>query len=180
MKIRSLVAVLAIFACTFSAAAQSANAPTAPTADISSVVPPAHPCTEAQVREYFTINHALDISQKTMINLVHSQRALSPPYLTPGFWDDMEKAVGQIDLVPLVVPSYQKYISEEDMAALIAFYKTEAGKRILEAQPAMASAISDAGRKAGEQVGAEVAKKHADEIQRLMKQQAAPPSPPAK
>ena len=169
MKKRILAVLLAISVSTLAAAAQNAAAPAA-SPDVSSLAPPAHPASEAQIREYLALTHALDIAGKAMVELIHSQRALSPPFLTPGFWDDMEKAVAHIDLVPLVVPAYQKYLSEEDMGSLIAFYKTPAGQRILASQPFIQSAISDAGRKAGEQAGLEVSKKHAAEIERLMKE----------
>jgi len=156
------------------AAAQTVPAQTAPVqqkGDISSLAPPEHPATEAQIREYLTLNHAVDNAHRVMITALRGSRATSAPYLTPGFWDDMEKAVLQIDFVPLVVPAYQKYLSQEDMAAIIAFYKTPPGQRILASQQFIESTISDAARKAGEQAGIEVGKKHAEEIQRLMNQQ---------
>jgi len=174
MKSRIAALLLASCVCTLTATAQNAAAPAGSKAGISSVAPPAHPCTEAQVRELLRLTHAIDIAHDAMKESLHSSRVTSGPYFTPGFWDDMEAAVLKIDFVPLAVPAYQKYLSEEDMAAAIDFYKTPAGRRILDSQPFVASAVSDAARQAGEQAGIEVGKKHADEIQRLMQQQQRP------
>ena len=167
---------LALLAVSTLASAQTATpAPAAPKTDISSLGPPAHPCTEAQVREYLTLNHGFENARKIMLQSLHNERAISTPYLTPGFWDDMEKAVSQVDLAQYFIPAYQKYLSQEDMASIIAFYKTPAGKRILAAQPFVESVIADTAHKAGEKIGIEVGKKHEDEIERLMQQQ--PPAP---
>ena len=105
---------------------------------------------------------------------LHSSRATSAPYFTAGFWDDMEKAVLEIDFVPMAVPAYQKYISQEDMAAIITFYKSAPGQRFMASQPLIESTVGDVARKAGQQVGLEVTKKHEAEIRSLMQQPIAP------
>ena len=169
---------LALLAVSTFAAAQTAapvSASAAPKTDISSLGPPAHPCTEAQIREYLTLNHGFDNAHRLMQQNLHNERAVSTPYLTPGFWDDMEKAMSQVDLAKYFIPAYQKYLSEEDMASVIAFYKTPAGKRILAAQPFIESAIDDTASKAGKQIAIEVGKKHEAEIRRLAEEGPIPP-----
>src|SRR5947209_8773118 len=113
--------LLATFLCTLAAAGQTAGLAASPTADISSVAPPVHPATEAQIREYFALNHAVELARQAMKDSIHASRVTSAPYFTPGFWDDMEKAVLDVDLVQYFVPAYQRYLSEEDMAAAVAF-----------------------------------------------------------
>jgi hypothetical protein len=171
MKSRIIAALLAVSVCTLAASPQSTPAPARPTADASSIAPPAHPATEAQIREYLTLNHAIDTAHQLIKDELRTSRATSAPYFTPGFWDDMETALMQIDLVPYFVPAYQKYFSEEDMAATIAFYKSPAGQHLLAAQASISSAAKESLTAAGRAAGIEVGKKHADEIERLMKQQ---------
>jgi hypothetical protein len=171
MKSKSvLLAIVLILACVPFALAQSASAKN----DASTLAPPEHPATEAQVRECLALTHALDIAHNAMAQSLKAARATSAPYFTPAFWDDMEKAVMNIDLVGPLLPAYQRYFSEEDMAATIAFYKSPAGSRLLAAQPFITAAAGDAARKAGEAAGREVGLKHKDEIQKLMQQQAQP------
>ncbi len=150
----------------------------------SNLAAPEHPVTEAQVREYLALTHALDNAHKMMAESLKAARATSAPYFTASFWDDMQKAVMDIDLVAPLLPAYQRYFSQEDMAATIAFYKSPAGSRLLAAQPFITSAAGDAARKAGEVAGREVGLKHADEIQKLMQQQQSQPPqmmlPPSK
>jgi TonB family protein len=141
--------------------------------------PPAHPATEAQIREYLAMTHAIENAHKTIAVGIQGSRATSAPYFTASFWDDMEKAVMDIDLAALIVPAYQKYFSEEDMAAMLAFYKTPAGQRLLTAQPLISAAVAGAAREAGQMAGREVGLKHQDEIQSLMKSSQAAQAPVA-
>ncbi len=139
-------------------------------ADSSDLAPPVHPATEAQVRELLTLTHAVDEAHTAMAASLKAARDTSAPYYTAAFWDDMEKAVMAIDIVGPCVPAYQKYFSEEDMASVLAFYRSSAGKRFLDAQPFVGSALSDTLRKAGAEAGMQVGLKHKDEIDRLMKE----------
>jgi hypothetical protein len=168
-----------MLACLPLALAQSASVSLGQSAsvknDAPTLAPPEHPATEAQVREYLALTQALDNAHKMMGQSLKAARATSAPYFTASFWDDMEKAIMNIDLVGPLLPAYQRYFSQEDMAATIAFYKSPAGSRLLAAQPFITSAASDAARKAGEVAGREVGLKHADEIQKLMQQQQSQP-----
>jgi hypothetical protein len=56
------------------------------------------------------------------------------------------------------------------MAATIAFYKSPAGQNLLAATPLITSISADTLRKAGQDAGAKVGLKHAEEIERLKKQ----------
>jgi hypothetical protein len=169
MTRKSVVLALALLiVCIPAALAQSASAPAA------SLAPPEHPATEAQIREYLALTRALDTAHNAMAQSLKAARATSAPYFTPSFWDDMEKAIMDIDLVGPLLPAYQRYFSQEDMAATIAFYKSPAGSRLLAAQPFITAAASDAARKAGEVAGREVGLKHQEEIQKLMQQQSQP------
>ena len=138
--------------------------------DASTLAPPEHPATAEQVREYLTLTHALDTAHKVMAASLKAARATSAPYYTVSFWDDMEKAVMDIDLVGPSIPAYQKYFSQEDMATTIAFYKSPAGRQLLAAQPYISSVASEAVRKAGEAAGYQVGLKHQAEIQKLQQQ----------
>jgi hypothetical protein len=104
-----------------------------------------------------------------MDELLKVSRATAAPYYPAAFWEDMGTAIKDIDIITPVVPAYQKYFSEEDMAATIAFYKSPAGKRLLEADPFIASLSGDTLRKIGREAGEKVGLKHKAEIEELMK-----------
>ena len=146
--------------------------PSAPSADsVADIAAPEHPATPDQVREYLALVNYVGTAHKMIGQMLRASRATSAPYYTDSFWDDMEKAIMEIDLVTPVIPAYQKYFSQEDMTATIAFHKTAAGKRLLAAQPFISSAAGEVLRKAGSEAGQQVGLKHKDEIETLMKQQ---------
>lgn len=152
-------------ACSLSAAAQTSAVPLPPVAPTAEVhIRPAHPATEAQIREYFALTH-LDQSMKTlMTQMVSTYRATSAPYFPESFWEDMNRTLGSFDFLGKLVPVYQEYISEDDLGTVIAFYKTTAGRHLLEAQPLMMAETQKRFREMGQQLGLEVAMRHKDEI----------------
>jgi len=91
----------------------------------------------------------------------------------------MEKSLGDADILNPSIAAYQRYLSQEDAAAAIAFYKTDSGRRVLEAQPLISAALETVMRQTGQQIGMQVGLRHRDEIQRLMKQQQQPAQAPA-
>ena len=142
---------------------QTAKAPT------ESLVP-VHPATVEQIHEYFTLTHAIETSRTVMNQMVSGMQANSAPYLPKAFWDDMRTSVGSIDLQAAFIPAYQKYFSEEEMAAVIVFYKSPAGHHMLQLMPFVESAASEQLRHAGQAVGNEVFQRHKDEIEAAKKQ----------
>jgi len=143
------------------------------------VAVPEHPATPDQIREYLSLVNYVGTAHKMMVQMLKASRATSAPYYTASFWDDMESAVLDLDLVTPAIPSYQKYFSEEDMAATITFYKSPAGKRLLQAQPFISSLTGDVLRKAGSEAGRQVGLKHKGEIEALRKQKENSSSKPA-
>lgn len=81
----------------------------------------------------------------------------------------MRTSVADLDLQAAFIPAYQRYFSEEDMASVIAFYKSPTGQRLLESQPLIESAAGDQLRKAGRAIGQEVYLRHKDEIEAAKK-----------
>jgi hypothetical protein len=169
--VRLLVSATLIFLAV-ATKAQQAAAPTGPTlivvpppgAHQTSVAPPQHPATEAQLREYFALTNFARVSHGAMSNVIRAQRATAPPYLPSSFWDDMNDAVNKLDVVAVNTPIYQEYLSEEDLTAILAFYHSPAGKKLLEEQPVIISAAQVIMRARGEAIGKAVYLRHKEEI----------------
>lgn len=167
-----IVVVLVLSATTLLHPARSQAPASSATSDPApNIAAPEHPATPEQIREYLVLIKYVGTAHKLMGQMLNASRATAAPYYSASFWEDMEKAIMEIDLVTPVIPAYQKYFSQEDMAATIAFYKSPAGQRLLEAQPFISSSAADVLRKAGSEAGREVGLKHKDEIETLMKQQ---------
>jgi len=49
--------------------------------------------------------------------------------------DSFKKALNADEMMELVIPVYEKYLTIDDLKSMIKFYKSPAGKKLLEAQP---------------------------------------------
>lgn len=78
------------------------------------------------------------------------------PELPKGFITEFKRLAKPDDLVELIVPIYSKHLTEGDVDALIAFYKSPAGKRFVAAQPDITTESMEAGRRWGEGVARQV------------------------
>jgi hypothetical protein len=132
--------------------------------------PPEHPCTEAQIREYLTETGGDQAAHVIMSNMARISRASAPPYFPAAFWTDMLDVFQKTDVVSVFLPVYQQHISEEEMAAVLSFYRTPAGKHFLDAQPQMASEVQQILAKKGRDIGHDIYLKHQDEIETAKRQ----------
>lgn len=60
------------------------------------------------------------------------------------------------DLVKMLIPIYAKNLSHEDILAMIAFYESEAGKRIAQKIPQISSESMQIGMNWGQAIGAKI------------------------
>src|SRR6056297_1361553 len=63
------------------------------------------------------------------------------------------------DLVDMLVPVYQKYLTREDLNKMIQFYQTPAGKKFAKYQPAISKESMQIGQQWGMEIGQKFAKK---------------------
>jgi uncharacterized protein len=81
------------------------------------------------------------------------------PKVDTAFWNEFRKEMAADDLTKLIIPIYDKYFTESDLDALIAFYSTPAGIKIRDATPLITKEAMAAGAEWGKSVGEKVAKK---------------------
>lgn len=80
----------------------------------------------------------------------------------PEFFDLLEAELKQFmvdDLVNMLVPVYQKYLTKEDLEGLIQFYETPAGKKFAQMAPDIARESMTIGQAWGMKIGDEIMKK---------------------
>ncbi|GGA55952.1 hypothetical protein GCM10011507_04070 [Edaphobacter acidisoli] len=126
---------------------------------------PAHPATVEQIHQYYAITHSIETAHKVMDQMVTAMQSTAPSYLPQNFWDDLRQSINAVDLEGAFIPAYQKYFSEEDMNAVLGFYKSPAGQHMLEAQPLISSYAQQELREIGQKIGQEVYLRHKDEIE---------------
>jgi len=111
------------------------------------------PPTKEEIAKYFEVMHVRDSMKyvlesvtKETSELVHEQLKREAPDATPEFnaqvdgmlvLDDPTKGVLIEEMLANMVPVYQKHFSKGDLAALLAFYNTPVGQRLIKEVPAV-------------------------------------------
>lgn len=79
--------------------------------------------------------------------------------LPEGFWDEFLKEINYDELLTLYIPIYEKYYSHEEITAMIHFYESTAGKKLVETMPKVLAESMEMGRTWGQQIGMKVMEK---------------------
>jgi hypothetical protein len=72
------------------------------------------------------------------------------------FWRGIRNKIKPGELVDMLVPIYEKHLTDADLDALIAFYSSPAGRRYVEKQPLIAADSMKAGQEFGARLAREV------------------------
>jgi uncharacterized protein len=149
-----------------SAASSSAKAPAA---DQTSTPPPAHPLTDAQAQQILKITGADKIKPELtegLTNYFHN----SLPFAPKDVNDDLDQSLTKLDVDTQVIAIYKQHISTEEAESLIAFYKTPAGKHVIDALPEILQQSQQVGMQAARKTAQEVVNRHRPEIEAAAKQ----------
>jgi len=114
--------------------------------------------TEASVRELLDKTKAGEAAVQ-MVNQMMPSMKMMAPGAPQSFWDEIEKEFNAESFIKLVIPIYQKHLTQEDINAINAFYDTPAGKHLIEKQGVIMQESMIAGQQWGEQVAGEVIKR---------------------
>lgn len=93
-----------------------------------------------------------------MISMFKQQQSKVPV----EFWDEFTAEVNKDalnQLVNLILPIYQKHLTEADLLGIIAFYETPVGKKFAEKTPLITQESMLAGQEWGKQIGQKVVDK---------------------
>jgi hypothetical protein len=72
------------------------------------------------------------------------------------FEEEMGKEFNKEKMIEVIVPIYDRYVSAEDVKALIAFYETPLGRRAVDALPAISREAYEDGARRGREAGLRV------------------------
>ncbi len=111
----------------------------------------ASPAKEDSIRKLIELSGSKNIGQQFMNQLLPNLKRLAPD-VPEEFWDEMEKEIDMDKVAELIIPIYQKHLTEEDIQAINKFYKTDAGKKLIKASPAIMQESMAVGQQWGRQV----------------------------
>lgn len=93
-----------------------------------------------------------------MITMFKQQK----PEIPAEFWSGLEEMIVKSaanNLVDMLLPVYQKHLTEDDLKNMIIFYQTPTGKKFAEKTPVLAQESMAAGQEWGKKIGEEFVKK---------------------
>lgn len=76
------------------------------------------------------------------------------------FWRDFMAEVDANEMVNMVIPIYQKYLTEEDVKVMNAFYNSETGKKLIRVQPSIMRESMMLGQQWGQGIAQKVLTKY--------------------
>jgi hypothetical protein len=143
--------------------------------------PPEHPITLDQTRELLNLMDYKKIEDTNWSQMITMNRQAAP-FIPEDVWTDVQTNINAIDYPSLMQPIYAKYLSQEDAAKALEFYRTPAGKRVLQSMPPMLAESVAASQQKGRQAGRDAIEKHRPEIEAAQKkyqEEHAPKTAPA-
>jgi uncharacterized protein len=119
---------------------------------------------QADIRKLLEVTGAGNVATQTMVQMEKSMKPLITNALPPGdyreklvdlFFDKFHAKMDPTTLADLIVPIYDKYLSDEDVKALIQLYQTPIGQKLITVLPNVAAESQAAGEKWGQEIGRE-------------------------
>jgi hypothetical protein len=156
-----------------SASSQSTAPSKAPVASSPSTAPagpppPANPLTDAQAKQMLEMTGATKMKEQ-LLRSVMNYFGSSMPFMPKDVSDDLEQSFEKLDLETPIIGIYKQHISANDADAIIAFYKTPAGKDLIESMPAIMQQSQQVGLQLGRKTAQEVVERHRPEIEAAAK-----------
>jgi hypothetical protein len=175
---RLLALVSLCFLFSFSAIAQQSDAP----------------ATKEDVQRHFEVMHVhemmnqmIDAMAKPMHQMIHDQYVKDKDKLPADFeaqmnkmMDGMFKDIPWDQMIDVMIPAYQKHLTKGDLDAIIAFYSTSTGQKILRETPAMMAEAMQAMTPIMENYMEKVQSRLQEEVVAMLKQAEKTPDQPAK
>jgi uncharacterized protein len=116
----------------------------------------AQQATEATVRELLTATGSADMGKKMLDNMFAMFRKDMKDSKADSFFERMAAEINMNTLVEMIVPVYQKHYTEDELRAVIGFYKTPNGKKMLEKSPLVLQESMEIGQKWGREIAEKV------------------------
>ncbi len=163
-KLIFAAAVAAMFADPVYAQQTPLAATTPQSATQPEIAAPTHPLTLEQTRELFNTAGTQTMLRALAHQALAVQRASAPEFIPASIWTELEDGLVKIDFPTLLYPTYSKYLSEQDAAKALEFYRTPEGQHLIQVMPVVMKDAGKIGQEQGARIAQEVFTKHQQEI----------------
>jgi len=117
---------------------------------------------EQDIRRFLVLSGAAKLGDQVLDSMIAMQ-SRTLPQVPAEFWSELRRSVSGAEMIDLVIPVYDKYLSHEEVRAIVAFYESPAGRRLAEVQPQIMQDSmvvgQEWGRRAAEQIMAKLREK---------------------
>lgn len=111
----------------------------------------AEPAKKASVEQLMALTGAGNLGTQMMNQMLPAMQKMIPE-APPEFWQSVAAEVNMDEMVNMVVPVYQRHLSEEDIQNMLAFFATPAGKKLISVQPVIMQESMAIGQQWGQQL----------------------------
>lgn len=88
----------------------------------------------AQIKELLLLTGAAKHGLRSLDQLIQSYQSMLPQ-VPARFWSEYRAQFDEQAMLELLIPPYDKYLSQDDITALLAFYRSEAGQKFARVMP---------------------------------------------
>jgi uncharacterized protein len=122
----------------------------------------------ALIRQILDVTHAADQVVGAIEATVPAQRA-GNPRIPALFWDRflVQARARRVEFLDSLVPLYSRTFEVAELEALLQFYRSSLGQRLLDTQPALMRESVQIGQRWGARIGAEIGEQLAAEGVRI-------------
>ena len=100
-----------------------------------------------------------DLGVQMMNQMIPALKNMIPD-APPAFWDDVMQQVNAEELENLLIPVYQKHLTEADVKALNEFYASDVGQKMIKTQPAIMRESMMLGQQWGQQLAQKIVQRY--------------------
>ena len=167
MRIPALVMFSLFLGVSSIAAQDQAPAPAPATSDSTAAAvsaPQIDPAKAADIQRLIEVAGTRKLLTETMTSMQTNIRPTLVQALPPGpyreklinlFFERLQTKMSIQQFLDMAVAAYDKYLTDDDVKALIAFYQTPLGQKTLTILPKMAADLQAQGMRIGEEAGRE-------------------------
>lgn len=125
----------------------------------------AEPASKQSVQQLMRSTGAGNMGIQIMNQMLPALKKMVPD-APEKFWTDFMAEVNADDMVNMVIPIYQKYLTEEDIKAMNKFYSSPTGRKLIRVQPRIMQESMLLGQQWGRGIAQKVLTRYRQEVKK--------------
>jgi hypothetical protein len=126
---------------------------------LSPVATNAEPASSDSIKALMRLTGSSEMGMQMMSQMVPALKKTMPD-APESFWSDVMSEINTHEIEDLIIPVYQKHLTESDIQSINSFYQTEAGKNLIKVQPAIMQESMAIGQQWGQKIAKQVLHKY--------------------